>query len=142
MSVLDDLREVEERLQARLQELRPALDEYAELEAAARRLGIDVDPRPTASASPRRTAKPQARRDSSAARVKPRRSRSKRRSGPRIQRRDQVLELVTARPGVTVPDIGKELGVDPTGLYRVVRQLEHEGTLRKDGMALHLARGT
>jgi hypothetical protein len=133
MSVLDDLREVEERLQARLQELRPALEEYAQLEAAARRLGIDVDPRPKASQPPRRTAGPRS--------PRARASRSKRRSGPPVQRRDQVLELVSARPGVTVPDIGKELGVDPTGLYRVVRQLEREGALRKEGMALHPARG-
>jgi DNA-binding MarR family transcriptional regulator len=43
---------------------------------------------------------------------------------------------VQKRPGVTVPDIAKEIGVDPTGLYRVVRQLEEDGLVSKSGMQL------
>jgi len=53
------------------------------------------------------------------------------------QRREQVLEHVTARPGVTIREIGRAMGVDPTSLYRPVRQLEAEGAIRKEGPRLH-----
>jgi hypothetical protein len=146
LTVLDDLKAVEQRLTARLEELRPALEEYRELEAAARRLGIDVDP--AAGTATRSAAKPSSTRKprmSGARRAAP--TRAKRRAPARtkraprraVQRRDQVLALIEARPGITVPDIGRELGVDPTGLYRVVRQLEAQGAIKKEGMALRLA---
>jgi len=54
-------------------------------------------------------------------------------SGSGTTRRDQVLAAVRANPGTTVPAIGKDLGVDPTSLYRVVRRLESEGEISKDG---------
>ena len=54
-------------------------------------------------------------------------------------RREQVLKLVTERPGITVPEIGKALKVDPTGLYRYAKQLEADGTITKDGTKLRLA---
>jgi hypothetical protein len=127
MTVLEDLKTLEHRLTARLKELRPALEEYRELEAAARRLGIDVDS--IAESKPARSRRRRA--------AKPA-SRSRRR-GPRVQRRDQVLALINERPGITVPEIGKELGVDPTGLYRIVRQLEADKAIKKEGMALRPA---
>lgn len=146
MTVLDDLKAVEQRLTARLDELRPALEEYRELEAAARRLGIDVDPaastarrsaaKPSTSTRPRRSATRRAA-PTRAKRTAP--TRAKGASSRPGQRRDQVLALIVARPGISVPDIGKELGVDPTGLYRVVRQLEAQGAVKKEGMALHVA---
>jgi DNA-binding MarR family transcriptional regulator len=46
---------------------------------------------------------------------------------------------VRARPGITVRDAGKELGVDPTRLYRVVSRLEARGELRKNGRSLEPA---
>lgn len=144
MSVLEELRSVEDRVTSRLNELRPLVEEYRELERAARRLGIDPDKarsgrgasrradskagapvrKPAANGRRRRTAQPA-----------PRRRRSS--SGP--SRRDQVLELVRQRPGITVPELGTELKVDPTGLYRVVRGLESEGAVKKEGKALRPA---
>jgi DNA-binding MarR family transcriptional regulator len=50
-----------------------------------------------------------------------------------------VLELVRARPGITVAEAGKALGVDPTGLYRVVHRLEQRGDVKKNGRALEPA---
>jgi DNA-binding Lrp family transcriptional regulator len=47
-----------------------------------------------------------------------------------------VLRLVTERPGITVPELGRELSVDPTGLYQIVRRLESRGELRKIGPRL------
>ena len=42
MSVLDDLRAAEQRVADRLKELEPAVAEYRELEAVAKRLGINA----------------------------------------------------------------------------------------------------
>jgi DNA-binding Lrp family transcriptional regulator len=47
-----------------------------------------------------------------------------------------VLRLVGERPGISVSELGKELGVDPTGLYQIVRRLEARGLIRKEGMQL------
>jgi hypothetical protein len=64
MTVLDDLKTIEQRLTARLAELRPALEEYRELEAAARRLGLDVE---AAAKTPGRPARRRAARTGKAA---------------------------------------------------------------------------
>jgi uncharacterized membrane protein len=79
----------------------------------------------------------------SAPTTKTRRARSARSSPqkgrPRSNRtsRDQdVLRLVHERPGITVSQIAKELGVDATGLYRPVHKLEQRGEVTKQGAAL------
>jgi cobalamin biosynthesis Mg chelatase CobN len=55
----------------------------------------------------------------------------------RTSRRQQdVLRLVKQRPGITVSEIAKELGVDATGLYRPVHKLEQDGAIIKRGVAL------
>jgi transposase-like protein len=48
-----------------------------------------------------------------------------------------MLGLVTERPGITVAQIAQRLGIDATGLYRVVRQLTETGQVRKDGPQLY-----
>ena len=55
------------------------------------------------------------------------------------RRQQDVLRLVNQRPGITVREIGDELGVDPTSLYRPVRKLEQEGAISKRGAALEPA---
>jgi len=82
----------------------------------------------------------------SAARASARRARARRsgrRGGPgsnRGSRRQQdVLRIVNQRPGITVRELGEELGVDPTGLYRPVHKLEQEGAISKRGAALQPA---
>jgi Winged helix-turn-helix DNA-binding len=47
-----------------------------------------------------------------------------------------VLRLVGENPGITVREVGERLGVDATGLYRVVKRLSDEGRVRKDGRRL------
>jgi predicted HTH transcriptional regulator len=68
----------------------------------------------------------------------PRSSGDKGRPGSnRTSRRQQdVLRLVNQRPGITVSQIAKELGVDATGLYRPVHKLEQQGAITKQGAAL------
>jgi DNA-binding MarR family transcriptional regulator len=108
--VLSEFRRLERDLAERLTELEPLVEEYRQLRQLARRLGLQA-----AETSPRRAlAKPG-------------------------QRREQVLERVNAQPGVTVRELGAAMGVDPTSLYRPVRQLEAEGAIRKQGPHLHPA---
>lgn len=146
MSVFEDLRSLESRLTARLDELRPLVDEYHELEQLAKRLGVEkqrsaqkaptaAPSRPAARSRPAGQARPRRKAAAGAATG----TKTRARPGRKPQRRQQVLDLVRASPGITVPDIGKQLGVDPTGLYRVVRQLEREGAITKSGMALTVA---
>ena len=116
MSVLAELRDYERRVIERLNELKPLVEEYQELEQLATRLGLERTP--AGAGAPRRPA------------------RARRAPGRAPQRREQVLRLVRAHPGITVPDIAREIGVDPTGLYRVVRQLIKDGLVTKSGMEL------
>lgn len=129
MSVIDELKGLEDRVARRMTELRPMVDEYRELEQVAQRLGVtpsvaaDTPPR----ARPRRTrrrAAPAARANGGAT------------TGRRNGRREQLLAAVKARPGITVREVGTELGVDPTSLYRIVHQLEQDGALQKRGREL------
>lgn len=146
MTVLDDLKKLEASIVKRYQELQPALAEVEELRRVAERLGVDLDrPGPRAN----RTRPPAAPATATATRTRGRRAGATRRkkatkvAAPRRPRaggrREQVLKLVTDRPGITVPEIGKALKVDPTGLYRYAKQLEADGTIVKDGTKLRLA---
>jgi hypothetical protein len=119
MTVVDDLRSLEQRVIARLEELQPLVEEYKELEDVAKRLGIDTE-----RAAPARAPSGKSSR------------RRRRTAAAPGQRRDQVLAMVKEKPGVTVPEIANSLGVDPTGLYRVVRTLQNDGQLKKEGRAL------
>ena len=145
MTVLDDLKKLEASIVKRYQELQPALAEVEELRRVAERLGVNLDrpgPRAARAAAPAKAAAPatrtRGRRASSTRRKKAAKVAAPRR--PRAGgRREQVLKLVTDRPGITVPEIGKALKVDPTGLYRYAKQLEADGTVVKDGTKLRLA---
>ena len=131
MSVLDEIRAVEERVARRLQELEPLVAEYHELQQVARRLGLETGraqdgaasaPRPwttapTASAPPR---PPKARRDATG-------------------RQEAVLSLVREHPGIPVTELSRRLEVAPTSLYRVVRRLERQGHLKKTGTTIQPA---
>jgi len=128
VSVIDDLKGLEDRVAKRMSELRPLVDEYRELEQVAQRLGVTP---PTADAAParRRPARRPTRTSDRATTPATGRARGN-------GRRDQLLEMVKARPGITVREVGTELGVDPTSLYRIVHQLEKDGAVTKRGREL------
>jgi transposase len=126
VSVIDDLKGLEDRVARRMAELRPLVDEYRELEKVAERLGVTP---PAGADTPRRSRRTRARSN-----AKPATNRAPRSNG----RRDQLLEVVKARPGITVREVGTELGVDPTSLYRIVHRLERDGALQKRGRELLL----
>ena len=146
MSVLDEFRDAEQRVVKRLKELEPAVAEYRQLEEVAQRLGIDVPANEQAGAGPatrQRRAATRTRPTAATAAAKtetvsrPKRSgRAGRTTGSPGQRREQLLALVRERPGITVAEAGKEFGIDPTSLYRVVRRLEERGEVRKNGPKL------
>ena len=56
-------------------------------------------------------------------------------------RQRDVLRLVKQRPGITVSEIAKELGVDATGLYRPVHKLVQDGAIIKRGVTLEPTSG-
>jgi phage terminase small subunit len=128
VSVIDELKGLEDRVAQRMSELRPLVDEYRELEQVAQRLG--VSPAATSDTpAPRRRPRRRSRTTTTA-------SAGSTRAGRNNGRRDQLLAMVKARPGITVREVGSELGVDPTSLYRIVHRLEQDGSLQKRGREL------
>jgi DNA-binding IclR family transcriptional regulator len=63
----------------------------------------------------------------------PRRARP-RGSGTRSK---QALELVRSRPGISIPEIAKEIGIQQNYLYRVLPALQKDGLVRKEGRGWH-----
>jgi transcriptional regulator with GAF, ATPase, and Fis domain len=143
VSVLDQFREAEQRVARRLKELEPAVAEYRELEEVAKRLGIDAAAAPAPSGTGGSRRRRAARASTTSARTSSAAPKSARRRSSRGaasgQRQQQLLELVRQQPGITVRDAAANLGVDPTGLYRVVRRLEESGDVRKNGRQLEPA---
>ena len=138
MSVIDELKGLEERVAQRMQELRPLVDEYQELEQVAQRLGVSPGDGADTSTPARRSSrrKGSTRRNAATTRASTATSAPSTGRGRPNGRRDQLLSMVKARPGITVREVGTELGVDPTSLYRVVHRLEQEGALQRRGREL------
>jgi hypothetical protein len=119
MSLVADVRR---QINERLKELKPLVDEYHQLEAMVQKLGRDGG----AASSGRRSGR----------RRRPTRSSNGRRRGrPRGtgNRSAQALALVQAKPGITIPEMGKEMGITPNYLYRVVPELAKDGKVKKAG---------
>jgi hypothetical protein len=118
----------------RMRELEPLIDEYRQLEAAA---GALAGVAPTKAAP----AKPAARRPRP--RVAPAPSAqsngAKRRGRPRGSgtRAREALELVAARPGITIPEMAGEMGIKQNYLYRVLPTLEKDGKVVKRERGWH-----
>ncbi|MSX03001.1 MAG: hypothetical protein F2813_07565 [Actinobacteria bacterium] len=113
-------------MEARLKELRPLVEEYDRLTAAVAALSAVGAGTPRKSAGSSRTAaKPARQRGSGSGR----RGRPKG-SGTRDK---EALTLVKAQPGVTIPEIAKEMGIKQNYLYRVLPSLEKDGLVSKKG---------
>jgi hypothetical protein len=141
VSLANELTQLEEHVKTRLRELKPLVDEYSDLEAVAKRLGIAIPEQTGAPSRPRRrrasaasgtgAAKPTSKPARTAGR-----SRTRTAHRPAGKRRDDVLAAVREHPGITVRELGEQLGVDPTSLYRVVHGLESDGLVNKAGRGL------
>ena len=119
------LDEKRKEIDARLKELRPLVDEYHRLEKASAALA-EVDNGGTPS---------RRRRGSGAGRGKGRRGRP-RGSGTRSL---QALELVRARPGITISELADAMNIKANYLYRVMPTLEAEGQVKKRDKGWHPA---
>jgi CRP-like cAMP-binding protein len=129
----DFLEEKKREIDARLKELRPLVDEFRRLEAAAAALegvGGTTNSR-RASAPARRTRRRSA--GTSTGTGTGRRGRP-RGSGTRSK---QALELVRTRPGITIPEIAESIGIQQNYLYRVLPALQKDGLVRKEGRGWH-----
>jgi CRP-like cAMP-binding protein len=129
----DFLDEKKREIDARLKELRPLVDEYQRLEAAAAALGgVPASAGRAAGPPPKRR---QQRRAAAAAPAAGKRRRGRPRgSGTRSK---QALELVRNRPGITIPEIAEAMGIQQNYLYRVLPSLQKDGLVRKDGRGWH-----
>jgi hypothetical protein len=111
----------------RLRELKPMVDEYNRLEAAATALeGMN------GSSAPRRRGP---------GRPRGSRSTTTRRRGRRggNTRATQALELVRSRPGITIPEMAQQMGIKQNYLYRVLPGLEADKQVKKQGRGWHAA---
>jgi hypothetical protein len=48
-------------------------------------------------------------------------------------RANQALELVRARPGITIPQLAEAMKIQPNYLYRVMPRLVADGQIKRDG---------
>jgi sugar-specific transcriptional regulator TrmB len=115
----DFLDEKRREIEARLKELRPLVDEYNRLEKAASALAGVGNGRARPARGPRRRG-----------RGRPRGS------GTRAK---QALELVRARPGITISELAEAMGIHANYLYRVMPTLESEGQVVKRDKGWHPA---
>jgi hypothetical protein len=160
--VTDFLDEKRKEITDRLNELRPLIDEYQRLEAAAQALdGVGgasprssvSAPAPSGSATPRRRGpgRPRgsktrtAKAGKASATATPTASTSapaggKRRAGRRKgsgTRAAQALSFVQGQPGITIPELAAKMGIKQNYLYRVLPSLEEEGKVAKQGRGWH-----
>jgi len=129
--VADFLEEKRKEIQQRLDELKPLVDEFRRLEAAERALaGVTDDGGAPAAAPARRARRASAPNGGGGG---GRRGRPKG-SGTRAV---QALELVRARPGITIPELAEAMGIKQNYLYRVMPTLAEEGQIVKSGRGWH-----
>ncbi|HWH10586.1 MAG TPA: hypothetical protein VG165_05625 [Solirubrobacteraceae bacterium] len=142
---MPDLSTIREQVRDRLNELEgliaPLRAEFDELQAIAEKFTSNGA---AAAAAPvkraRRAAAPKAAASASpAASAKPARAprRSRRTNGAEGGRAQQAIGLIAERPGMTVPEMAKAMGIGSNYLYRVLPQLQRDGKVSKQGKGYH-----
>lgn len=144
----DFLDEKRQEINERLTELRPLVEEFRRLEAAAAALeGVGgngvASAAPAAAApavaAPARRGPGRPRRVASttgAATPSAPRRRAGRRKGSGT-RSAQALSFVKDQPGITIPELAARMGIKQNYLYRVLPSLEQEGKVAKQGRGWH-----
>jgi hypothetical protein len=148
--VTDFLDEKRKEITDRLGELKPLVDEYHRLEAAAGALaGVGGSAVRAVAATAKRGKKGPGRPRGSAAKkataataTKPRKAGrpAKRRAGRRKgsgTRAAEALALVKGQPGITIPELAAKMGIKQNYLYRVLPGLEQEKKVTKQGRGWH-----
>ena len=117
----DLLDQIREELHARLEQLRPLVDEQRRLEAALAALG-DARSAPAASSvRPSEAASSRARKPAPAQR---------RKRAPRGANREAVLRAVEDRPGATSAELASVSGVERNTLYGLLARLVKDGEVQ------------
>jgi|SRR4051794_6674729 hypothetical protein len=132
----DFLDEKRKEIQARLNELKPYVDEYQLLQAADQALGgiSNGSTSAPAAAAPRRPRRSSGASGGGGGTGSGRRGRPKG-GGTRAA---QALDLVRERPGITIPELAEAMGIQQNYLYRVMPGLAEEGKVTKSGRGWHL----
>ena len=132
----DFLDEKRSEIRARLKELKPLVDEYQRLEAAAAALdGVPANGGGASAAAVTRRARAQ----SAPKRPKSNGGGTGRRGRPKGTgtRGAEALALVRSKPGITIPEIAEKMGIKQNYLYRVLPGLADDGLVKKDGRGWH-----
>ncbi|HWX97627.1 MAG TPA: hypothetical protein VNZ01_12365 [Solirubrobacteraceae bacterium] len=146
----DFLDEKRREITDRLKELKPLVEEYSRLEAAAAALD-GVGGSSAATAAPRRRGpgrprgsrsrtKAAATKTAAKATRKPGRPAGRRRAGRRKgsgTRAAEALSFVQGQPGITIPELAAKMGIKQNYLYRVLPGLEQENKVTKKGRGWH-----
>ena len=127
----DFLDEKRSEIGARLKELKPLVEEYHRLEAAA--AALDGVPQNNGTAPAARRGPARASSSSRRPKGTGRRGRPKG-SGTRGA---EALRLVREKPGITIPEIAEQMGIKQNYLYRVLPGLADDGLVRKEGRGWH-----
>ncbi len=139
-------------------ELKPLINEYNQLEAAAKALaGVGGSSgstsrastparrgpgRPRGSATGARRGRPPKAATATATATKGESAAPRRRAGRRKgsgTRAAQALQFVTGQPGITIPELAAKMGIKQNYLYRVLPGLEQEKKIKKQGRGWHPA---
>jgi hypothetical protein len=145
--VTDFLDEKRKEITDRLKELKPLVDEYHRLEAAASalagvggsavRAAADIATGRRGPGRPRGTA---AKKPAAKAARKPAKAGTKRRAGRRKgsgTRAAEALAFVQGQPGITIPELAAKMKIKQNYLYRVLPGLEAEKKVEKKGRGWH-----
>jgi hypothetical protein len=149
--VTDFLDEKRKEISDRLKELKPAVDEYKRLEAAAAALAGVGGAAATSTSAPRRRGPGRPRgsvnrtrattkKTPKAAGKKVGRPAGRRRAGRRKgsgTRAAEALSFVQGQPGITIPELAAKMGIKQNYLYRVLPGLEQENKVVKKGRGWH-----
>jgi CRP-like cAMP-binding protein len=119
-SVPDLMDEIRDQLSARLDHLRPLVDEHGRLQAAMRALG-DAQSEPAVASPPVKTTKSRGRKPPPAKR---------RKRAPRGANREAVLRAASQRPGATRRELADDSGVEPNTLSALLARLVKAGELQ------------
>jgi hypothetical protein len=146
-TVTDFLDEKRQEITNRLKELKPLVDEYQRLEAAASALaGVGGAAVRAAAATATGRKRGPGRPRGSAARSTTKKAAAKtgrttkRRAGRRKgsgTRAAEALAFVQSQPGITIPELAAKMGIKQNYLYRVLPGLEQEKKVSKQGRGWH-----
>jgi hypothetical protein len=141
--VTDFLDEKRKEIADRLKELKPYVDEYTRLEAAAGALaGVGGAPAGTTRTAKRKRGpgRPRGAASKTTATARKAGRPAKRRAGRRKgsgTRAAEALALVKGQPGITIPELAAKMGIKQNYLYRVLPGLEAEKKVSKQGRGWH-----